>query len=108
MAQLNSVTGVSSVALMTLDALIFTGNQLWMNGPKGTAGVDALLFGVTVQAVTNRLQESTAAVTDSGLSIGFMNNTSQNISTYCFLATAAAATWLVNSPNLVARSARCQ
>lgn len=108
MAQLNAVLGLSSVALMTLDHLMFTNNQLWINGPKGTALMDALLFGVSVQAVTNRLQESTGTVIDSGVSFGLMNNTSQNISTYCFLAKAAKTKWLIDSHNLVIHPARCE
>ncbi len=108
MTQLNSVRGLSSVALMTLDHLMFTNNQLWMNGSPQTALVDALLFGVTVQAVTNRLQESANAVIDSGISYGLMNNTSQNISTYCFLSKAATAQGLVDTQNLVMHPARCE
>lgn len=116
MAQLNSARGVSSVGILTLDHLMFTNNQLWINGPTSaflrqgstyTALADAFLVGVSVQAVANRLQESTYAVVDSGLSLALMNVTSQNASTYCFQAFGVAQ-WSITSPNVAFNSARCQ
>jgi len=98
MAQLNSVRGVSSVGVLTLDNLLFANNQLWMNGPASTAALDALLIGVSVQAVANRLQESISAVIASGLSVAAMNVTSQNASTYCFVALGVPQ-WSITGPN---------
>ena len=87
---------------------MFTNNQLWINGPARTSRVDAHLFGVSVQAVANRLQESTEAVVDSGYSFGVMNVTSQNVSTYCFLSIGLKAKWWVHSPNVAFHDARCE
>jgi Family of unknown function (DUF6519) len=108
MAQLNSARGVSSVAILTLDHLMFTNNQLWINGPRSTSYFDALLFGISVQAVANRLQESTGAVIDSGFSFGVMNVTSQNVSTYCFLSKGLKAQWWIQSPNVAFNYTRCE
>ncbi len=106
MAQLNSARGLSSVGILTLDHLMFTNNQLWINAPARTSSVDALLLGVSVQAVANRLEESLRAVIDSGFSFGIMNVTSQNVSTYCFLSFGLAP-WWVRSPNVAFHNARC-
>ena len=105
MAQLNSAKGLSSVGILTLDQLMFTNNQLWINGRGTICAVDALLLGFSVQAVANRLEESLRAVIDSGFSFGIMNVTSQNVSTYCFLAEGVK---LISSPNIALNSARCE
>jgi len=108
MAQLNYARGISSVSIITRDHLMFTNNELWINGPPRTAKVDAYLLGVSAQAVANRLQESTDAVTYSGYSIGKMNVTSQNISTYCFKSRASKAEWWIQSPNVAFHLAKCE
>ncbi|MFZ0795897.1 MAG: DUF6519 domain-containing protein, partial [Candidatus Korobacteraceae bacterium] len=108
MAQLNYARGVSSVSIFTLDHVMFTNNQLWMNGPPETAKVDAYLFGASAQAVANRLQESTKAVTYSGYSFGKMNVTSQNLSTYCFKSRASKAEWWIQAPNVAMHFATCE
>ena len=108
MAQLNSARGLASVAILTLDHLMFANNQLWINGPARTAGVDALLLGVSVQAIANRLQELTNAVLDLGFSFGVMNVTSQNVSTYCFLSFGAKPQWRILAPNVAFNYARCE
>ena len=105
MAQLNSAKGLSSVGILTLDQLMFTNNQLWINGRGTICAVDALLLGFSVQAVANRLEKSLRAVIDSGFSFGIMNVTSQNVSTYCFLSEGVK---LISSPNIALNSARCE
>jgi hypothetical protein len=108
MTKLNSVRGISSVFITTLDHLMFTNNQLWINGKRKTALVDAFLFGFSAQAISNRLQESAGSVRDSGASYGFMNVTSQNICTYCLRSKAFKPEWRVHEPNVIFDDARCQ
>jgi hypothetical protein len=97
-AALSSVTGFASMVIFSLDHVLFANNQLWLNGipgtvdnnagtlgqtPPGTAFLDAMIFGVTVQVCINRFQESlNSPVLFSGWTVGLFNVTAQNISTY--------------------------
>jgi uncharacterized protein DUF6519 len=92
-ALLSGVSGYASVVIASLDHVLFANNQLWLNGPSwlngslGTAVLDAFIFGATVQVCANRLQESAFfPVWASGLTLGLLNITSQNISTYWVIA----------------------
>lgn len=77
-----------SVLLLSLDDLIFSNNQCWLDGATGTAFLDALLVASSIQVTGNRFQEARSfPVLVSGLTAGALNITSQNISTYCLLAT---------------------
>ena len=67
MAQLNFAKGLSSVGILTLDQLMFTNNQLWINGRGTICAVNALLLGFSVQAVANRLQEIDACCHQLGV-----------------------------------------
>ena len=107
MTRLSRVRGFCSVGILTLDHLLFTDNQLWVNAPETTLALDAALIGMSVQAVSNRLQESLSAVIDSGLSFGLANVTAHNISTYCFLSLALKAQWWVPLPNVVLDFGNC-
>jgi hypothetical protein len=106
MAQLSRVHGYCSVGILTLDNLLFTDNVLWVNGRQGTVTWDAALIGWSVQAISNRLQESLAAVIASGYSFGLANITAHNISTYCFLSLGAAG-WWIPLPNVVLDFSAC-
>jgi hypothetical protein len=108
MTQLNSVRGLASVMIVTLDHVMFSNNQLWINGRRDTVFADAFLFGFSAQAVANRLQESVSAVYYSGASYGVANVTSQNICTYCFKSKAAKANWWVHNPNVIFNEQRCK
>jgi hypothetical protein len=78
----------ASVVLLSLDDLIFGHNQCWLDGPTATAFLDAFLIANSVEVTSNRFQEaSNSPVLVSGLTVGALNITSQNISTYCLLAT---------------------
>lgn len=78
---------LSSVLVFSLDDLIFANNQCWLDGPRGTASLDAWLLAGSVQVNGNRFQEALGfPVVVSGLTIGALNITSQNISTYCLFA----------------------
>ena len=80
--------GIASVAILSLDDLIFNSNQCWLDGGRLTAIVDALLAAGSLQVTSNRFQEATGfPVLASGFTIGALNITSQNISTYCLFAT---------------------
>ena len=78
----------ASVVLLSLDDIIFGHNHCWLDGPSGTAFLDALILAGSVDTTSNRFQESLdIPVLASGFTIGGLNITSQNISTYCLLAT---------------------
>jgi hypothetical protein len=81
-------TCYASVIIGTLDDLIFGNNECWLDGRPSTAIFDALLVAGSVQATSNRFQEATGfPVLASGFTVGALNITSQNISTYCLFAT---------------------
>jgi hypothetical protein len=78
---------ISSVAIFSLDDLIFSNNQCWVDGPPLTAILDAFLIAGSLQVTTNRFQEALGfAVILSGLTLGALNITMQNISSYCLFA----------------------
>ncbi len=77
----------ASVAILSLDDLIFANNQCWVDGPRLTATMDAFLIAGSLQVNNNRFQEAISpAVTISGLTVGALNITSQNISTFCLFS----------------------
>jgi hypothetical protein len=74
----------SSVAIFSLDSLIFANNQCWVDGQVATASLDVLLAAGTLQLTGNRFQESFGfPVAASGITVGMINIAAQNISTYC-------------------------
>ncbi len=78
----------ASVVILTLDDLIFSNNQCWLDGAAGAAYMDALLLAGSIEVTSNRFQEArNFPVLISAFTIGALNITSQNISTYCLLAT---------------------
>jgi len=78
---------ISSVAIFSLDDLIFSNNQCWLDGPRLTAILDAFLVAQSLQVTGNRFQEAPGfSVYLSGLTLGALNITTQNISTYCLFA----------------------
>jgi hypothetical protein len=86
--------------ILTLDGIIFSNNQCWVDG-EVAAFIDTFLLGFTVQAIGNRFQETILplAVLFSGVTIGMLNITMQNISTFCLLSYAPPAA-LANQHNL--------
>ena len=106
-ALLSGIRGYGSVLIFTVDHLLFSNNQLWFDGPRSIAVVDAVLFGISLHATSNRLEESARRpVRFSGLTTGLLNITSQNISSYCLIAKGTPG-WLVKTPNLVINAALC-
>jgi hypothetical protein len=99
--QLNSVRGTCSVGVLTLDSLLFNNNQLWINGQIGSAFTDALLIGISVQTVSNRLEESALSVACSGLSFGVVNVNAQNVSSFAFPSFPGSAPNGISTPNVV-------
>jgi hypothetical protein len=73
---------LSSVFIVTLDDLGFHDNQCWLNATSDDVRVamDVLLFGITVRATSNRLQEPCGSVILSGFAAGFVTIASLNIS----------------------------
>jgi hypothetical protein len=73
---------------MTLDDLIFGNNQCCVDAFPFTAVLDAFLLAGFLQATSNRFQEAAGfPVLASGFTIGALNITGHNISTYCLFAT---------------------
>jgi hypothetical protein len=73
---------------MTLDDLIFGNNQCWVDTLPASATLDAFLLAGSLQATSNRFQEAAGfPVLASGFTIGGLNITGHNISTYCLFAT---------------------
>ena len=90
----------SSVTIMTLDDLIFGNNQCWVDAFPSTAALDAFLLAGSLQATSNRFQEAAGfPVLASGFTIGALNITGHNISTYCLFATGTLQPAL-NTKNL--------
>jgi hypothetical protein len=101
-AGLNRRRSISSVAIFSLDDLIFGNNQCWLDGPTGTAIMDAFLVAGSLQVTSNRFQEALGLpVLISGLTLGALNITAQNISTYCLFAKGTLQPE-INVNNLVA------
>jgi len=106
-AQASGVHGYCSVVIASLDTVLFANNLLWIDAPSHCAFLDGLLFGVTVQATSNRFQEASYyPVIYSGATLGLLNITSQNISTYCMKAVGPAQ--LFDTPNIVMYPLLCR
>jgi hypothetical protein len=97
----SGISGLASVVILSYDSVLFTSNQLWVDGPTLTALTDALLLGATMQMSDNRLQENQHyPVIASGLSVGIANVTSHNVATYCLKALGPAV-YRISTPNVV-------
>ena len=87
-ARLSGQRALASVLIFALDDLIFGHNECWLDGRRATASVDALLAAGSLQVTSNRFQEAAGfPVLASGFTLGALNITSQNVSTYCLFAT---------------------
>jgi hypothetical protein len=84
--------------IATLDHLNYSNNLSWIDGAGAAIQVpglesstslaalsDALLLGMSVQVVANRFQEAWCVLA-SGVTLGVLNVTTDNISTMCLLA----------------------
>ena len=101
-------TGFASVMIVSLDHLIFSNNHCWVDG-AGLAATgaqaatgpsvftDAFLLAGSLNVTGNRFQEGQDAADISAWTIGLLNITSQNISTYCILAEGKS---LIDNNNL--------
>jgi hypothetical protein len=87
-ARLSGRRTFASVMIFAMDDLVFGHNVCWLDGRARTAAVDALLAAGSLQVTSNRFQEAAGfPVLASGFTLGALNVTSQNISTYCLFAT---------------------
>src|SRR5207245_56480 len=78
----------SSVTILSLDDLIFSNNQCWIDAVSLSGVLDAFLLASYVQVLGNRFQEAALfPVLASGFTVGALNVTAQNISTYCLFCT---------------------
>ncbi len=75
----------SSVLIYTPDALIFSNNLCSLDAGALSAFADILLLGGTANVASNRLQEPIGTVFFSGITVGYINITGQNISTNCLI-----------------------
>ncbi len=80
---------LTSIAILSLDHLIFTGNLSWVDTITLDAYLDAMLIAGSLQVTSNRFQESPVSVLASGITAGVVNMTAQNISTFCLLVKGA-------------------
>jgi hypothetical protein len=104
-ARASQQKSIASVAILSLDSLIFSDNQCWLDGPTGSAFLDALLAAGTVQLTSNRFQEAAGfPVIASGLSVGIINIAAQNLSTYCFFNFGTSKLIDVNNVQIIALS----
>jgi Family of unknown function (DUF6519) len=85
-AAAKATISVASVAIISLDTVLFSNNQCWADGTFA-AFMDAFILGFSVQVTSNRFQETLLpfAVLFSGVTIGLFNITTENISTLCLL-----------------------
>jgi len=107
-ADVSRVQGGVSVVVLSLDHINFTGNELWVNGGRGTALLDAALAGITLQTTSNRFQEALGSVKYSGLSFAAANTTANNIATYCLLAFPLVPLWWQYIGNTILNPALCK
>lgn len=89
--------GYTSVCIITLDQLTFSGNHCWLDGYHPLPRYNALLLGSTLNVVGNRFQEKLDEVKLSALTIGLANITGENISTNCL---KALGLWVVDNNNI--------
>lgn len=80
----------ASVLIISLDHLNFSNNHCWLDASGqglATTGqgmlVDALLMAGSLNVVSNRFQEAQNAVVLSAWTVGVLNVTSNNVSTFC-------------------------
>ena len=90
---------ISSVLIFTRDDLAFSDNQLEIEADLTLAVIDAILFGWTLRATANRMQEA-ALCLFSLLSWGGLNNTSDNQTTFLLNAVATDPSKLVERDNV--------
>jgi hypothetical protein len=98
-ARVDRQHSITSIAIMSVDHLTFTGNHSWIDTATFDAIFDAVLVAGSVNVTNNRFQESPISVLASGLTAGVINITSQNISTFCLLV-RGAPNFTVNQSNL--------
>ena len=78
----------SSVLILSLDDLIFSNNQCWVDAVPLSGALDAFLLASFIQVTGNRFQEAALfPILASGYTAGALNVTAQNISTYCLFCT---------------------
>ncbi len=105
--RVSAAAGIASVAIFSLDHLIFSGNHLWIDG-QIVALTDALLLAGSVQVTGNRFQEAPLSVVISGFAFGLLNITAHNIATYClWIAKTTIPRFLVDTPNVIIDNTLC-
>lgn len=98
-ARADRQTSITSIAIMSVDHLNFTGNHSWIDTVTLDVIFDAVLVAGSVNVTNNRFQESPQSVLASGLTAGVINITSQNISTFCLLV-KGVPNFTINQSNL--------
>ena len=81
--------------------VLFTNNQLRLDGPMLTAFMDACVLGATAQMCDNRLQDSQhLPVLYSGMIVGIADVTAHNIATF-FLKIMVPLKYRIRNPNAI-------
>jgi uncharacterized protein DUF6519 len=108
-SRLSGQRAIASVMIFALDDLIFGHNECWLDGRPATASVDALLAAGSLQVTSNRFQEAAGfPVLASGFTLGALNITSQNVSTYCLFATGTLQPAIDNNNLSLMPAESCQ
>jgi hypothetical protein len=114
----SGASGLASVAIVTLDNLIFTNNLTWIDGAgtvslPGTqitlsALMDVFLMGGTINVSNNRFQEVLNSVLFSGMTAAVANVTTGNISTFCLFSQPNTPPWGAYANNISFEAALTQ
>ena len=79
---------LSAVTITTLDDLLIADNQSTCELAKNKIAVNTIGYGWSLRMTSNRLKETPRSVDYSALTIGFMNTTTDNQGTHCFVRVA--------------------
>ena len=80
--------GLSAVTLTTLDDLLIADNQCTCELANDNVAVNTLAYGWSARVTSNRFKETPKSVNYSAVSLGFMNTTTDNQGTHCFVRVA--------------------
>jgi len=80
-----STLALSSISLFTLDDLTFDDNQSDCDLALDFIGTNALLFAFSLRVTSNRFKEGFVNAFYSAMTVGYMNWTTDNHGTHCFV-----------------------
>ena len=80
-----STFALSAVSLFTLDDIAMSDNQCDCDLVLDLVALNALAFGFSVRATSNRFKEGLVNAFYSAMTIGYLNSTTDNQGTHCFV-----------------------